>query len=62
MAERIRTSIELKRGTKGRLELLKIHPRQSFDELINEILDFLEYLKSRRDEYPSSTPLKDRKR
>lgn len=33
------TSIGIKPKTKERLEKLKVHPNQSFDELINKILD-----------------------
>ena len=38
----IYTTISLKPATRDRLELQKRHPRQAFDELINEILDYLE--------------------
>ena len=33
------TSIGIKPSTKERLEKLKVHPNQSFDELINNILN-----------------------
>ena len=39
---KIYTTILLKRTTRDRLKLLKLHPRQSFDEVINEILDYIE--------------------
>jgi len=38
----IYTTISLKPATRDRLALQKQHPRQSFDEAINEILDYLE--------------------
>ena len=33
------TSIGIKPSTKEKLEKLKVHPNQSFDELINTILE-----------------------
>jgi hypothetical protein len=37
-----RTPVNLYISTYNRLESLKIHPNQSFDELINQLLDKLE--------------------
>ena len=39
---KIYTTISLKPTTRDRLKLQKRHPRQSFDEVINEILDYIE--------------------
>lgn len=33
------TTIKLKKTTKDRLEELKIHPNQSYDEVLNILLD-----------------------
>lgn len=33
------TTMSVKQSTKERLEKLKIHPNQSFDEILNNMLD-----------------------
>ena len=35
------TTIAVYPATKARLERLKVHPNQSFDEILNEVLDKL---------------------
>lgn len=36
------TTISLDAKTKDRIEKLKVHPNQSFDEILNEIVDLYE--------------------
>ena len=33
------TTMSVKQSTKERLEKLKVHPNQSYDEIINEVID-----------------------
>ena len=42
MDENNLTTIGLSPKTKGRLEAFKIHQNQSFDEILNVLMDFLD--------------------
>ena len=35
----VQTTIQLRQATKTRLEALKLHPRETYDEVVNRLLD-----------------------